>query len=293
MPRFFSIVTVFITLAFVSVFFGQIDGMASDPGLGWHLKTGALIASNQEIPREDPFLALALEPNPFGAPTSARAWVSDQWLGDLILHQLFVFGGWPLLYSSVVGVFLIAFWGVTCDGLLRRGSTALSVVCAGLLAWKAGQVHMIIRPVVFSVLFFAAVLQLVRSLQASRTWAAGQGWRRVLAVSGLFIVWANIHPAFVLGLGVLGGWFIAECFRSPRNPFAIKRSALMVVMSALSTLINPQGVMLHRSIFALGSSDYFSKTIKRPLISGCNFQLGKSDQRMIASHRLQLSILMI
>jgi hypothetical protein len=257
MPRFFSIVFVFITLAFVSVFFGQTDGMASDPGLGWHLKTGALIASNLEIPREDPFLALALEANPFGAPTSARAWVCDQWLGDLILNQLFIFGGWPLLYSFVVGVFLIAFWGVMCDGLLRGGVTTLSVVCAGLLAWKAGQVHMIIRPVVFSVLFFAVVLHLVRSLHARRTWAAGEVGRPMLAFSCLFIVWANIHPAFVLGLGVLGGWFIAECFRSPRNPFAIKKSALMVVMSALSTLVNPQGVMLHRSIFSLGASNYF------------------------------------
>jgi hypothetical protein len=257
MPRYFSIITVVLTLAFVSVFFGQIDGMASDPGLGWHLKTGALIASNLEIPRVDPFLAPALEANPFSAPTSGREWVCDQWLGDLILHQLFVFGGWPLLYSSVVGVFLLAFWGVTSDGLLRSGVTTLSVMIAGIMAWKAGQVHMIIRPVVFSVLFFAIVLRVVCSLEGMREWSTGGRWRPVLALSCLFIVWANIHPAFVLGLGVLGVYFVAECFRSPRNFPAIKTSALIVVMSALGTVVNPQGLMLHRSIFALGLSDYF------------------------------------
>lgn len=257
MRSFLSISGVAIALAYVSVFLVQIDGIASDPGLGWHLKTGALIAASGKVPRTDPFLAPALESNSFNAPPDERPWVCDQWLGDLLLYQLFSWGGWPLVYSFVVGVYLFAFWGVLGDSLVRAGITTLSVVAAGLMAWKAGQVHMIVRPVIFSVLFFAIVLRLVRIFQGAQDRSLSRMWPWIVAVCVLFTVWANIHPAFVLGLGLLGVWLATECISHPLDLAACRVPALMFLFSSIGTLLNPNGIMLHRSIFSLGASGYF------------------------------------
>ncbi len=58
----------------------QLIGFANDPGVGWHLADGAQIAATGQIPRTDSFLS---EP---------RAWISDQWLSDLLLYHMYDYG---------------------------------------------------------------------------------------------------------------------------------------------------------------------------------------------------------
>jgi len=91
------LVFIFALVSYLSLFKGAFDHIADDPGLGWHLVNGSVIAETGSIPREDPFLAPPLVANSYAGVGHPRTWINEQWLGDLGLFELFSRGGWPLV----------------------------------------------------------------------------------------------------------------------------------------------------------------------------------------------------
>jgi hypothetical protein len=211
--------------------------MADDPGLGWHLKTGELIAQSEEVLRIDPFLAAAVGANQYGAPLQPREWICDQWLSDLIFRNLFALGGWPLLCSSVVGLFVVALWGCGVASAQRRGAGALASTVAGLLAFKVAQVHLIVRPVVFSIVLFAVVIRIIQLLQARRVCSSGFYARTAGGVFVLFMLWANLHPAFVLGLMLLVLWLLSTLPLFGGGGSAWKLPTLLLLAGSVGSVI--------------------------------------------------------
>lgn len=63
--------------------------------------------------------------------------------------------------------------------------------------------------------------------------------RRTMGVPLLFLVWANSHVGWVLGLGLLGVWAIGELRTFDRA--RVLRAIVLVGASAASTLVNPYG----------------------------------------------------
>lgn len=250
---FLSLAALFALAAYLSLFAGSFDHIADDPGLGWHLQNGERIDTLGEVPYVDPFLARATIDNPFVSVGEGRPWVSDQWLSDLIFHKIFISLGWPGLYALVSGLFLIAYFGIAADGIRRAGQGAILVLLAVILAFKLGQVHLIVRPVIFSIFLFPLVLHGATSL-ARRP---GLSWRDVGRECGillpLFVVWANLHPAFVYGLCVMAICALACGARERRD--GLKVFALFMAC-VCSTTINPYGIELHKSIIQLGGSSY-------------------------------------
>jgi hypothetical protein len=236
----------------------QLGSIADDPGLGWHLKTGEYIYNHNSIPRHDPFLAAAVPGGTLHAQGIQRPWVSDQWLGDLLLYGLFAKGGWPLVYASVVFIYVAAFFGVAGDGVRAAGrsgaASALGGLVSTLLAWKIGQVHLIVRPVIFSIFLFAVVFTLVRRLCVDERLSRVRLAKCAVLLGALFVVWANLHPAFVLGL-LLVASLVGLSLVLQRN----RTAAFMLIglVCGGSTLLNPAGYHLHASIADLGQSAYF------------------------------------
>jgi hypothetical protein len=74
---------------------------------------------------------------------------------------------------------------------------------------------------------------------------------------GLFLLWANLHPGFVLGLFLLGALSLWSFLSSPKEPGRWGAFLAIFLLCATTTLINPQGFELHRSILALQQSSYF------------------------------------
>ena len=124
-------------LVVVTFFFGP-KPPGADPGIGWHLRNGEVISTTFEIPRSDPFLS------------EARPWVNNQWLGDVLLHQLYTIAGWPGLQLIVICVgWLVAFW---LAPKVLQSTSQFSFVCKveSEVFRKCGLVIFFPRKVVFA-----------------------------------------------------------------------------------------------------------------------------------------------
>lgn len=225
----------------------QMTEFANDPGVGWHLKSGEVLLS-QSLPfpsGTDPFLA---------AP-AVRNWVSDQWLSDIFLHLAWRIGSWPLLYALLTTIYGITFFVLLYQAVYRRTASALLSSIAVLLSFKIAQIHFILRPVLLSFFFFTLIfrwtLELLGECKDSRA--------RVICFGSIpfaFLVWANVHPSFVLGLMLLVLFVFCQIVQRRAG---LARYSGALVLAAIVTLINPAGWELHRSIFLLGHSDLFMK----------------------------------
>lgn len=246
-------------LALFSVLGGGLGRFADDPGVGWHLQSGLWMLEHRTIPSIDPFLF----------SVTPRHWVSDQWLSDLVLALLLNAGGFPLIYAVLIGIYLVTFFGVLAGALRRAGISPVGASIAVFLSFKIAQVHLLLRPVIFAFLCFALLLAAVLPI-----YRMALGEKQVLPacrkslviVPLLFLLWANLHPSFMLGLLTLGlvtaGIFSLRFLGSVTygdSTLAVLRRyfILLFFCSALVTFINPFGIELHRSILSLGSSSFF------------------------------------
>lgn len=268
----FGLIDAIVLICFITLPIVQMQFFADDPGVGWHLKTGELIAQSGEIPRVDPFLA----------STTPRVWISDQWLSDLILYAIFERGGFALIYAALTALYLLTYFGLLYHGVLSRSRSALGAALGTFLAFKLGIPHFILRPVLFSFTFFVAVYLIAERLYrqySARTSLSSNDLKLTLnersknrnriiypALVLLFVLWANMHPSFVLGLLVLFVACAALLFdllifgEKEMRDAQLKRLArpfALCVLCAIATLINPYGIELHSSIYALGQSSYF------------------------------------
>ena len=253
-------------LAFFSLPISQMENFADDPGLGWHLATGRWILSRHLIPAYDPFLH----------SESPRAWVSDQWLSDIVLFYGYQIGGWPLLYSALAAVFAASFF-ILLPGLLRNilktagdGAAMVNPIMlslTALLGFKLAQVHFILRPVVFNIplfiLVYAAMLQLRSS--AAKTDFNKAIAKLYLILPSIFLLWVNIHGVFFLGLLLMAVFLLSAALHlllknstAPWTSFqaCIKTLGLFLLCSLLS-LVNPYGAAIHKNILSYTSNSYF------------------------------------
>ena len=240
----------------------QSSTFSSDPGTGWHLKSGEVMRGTLTPLYLDPFLAL-----PEGAPS--RVWICDQWLSDILFSLAFSSSGFEGLNLIVTALFITTFFALLYSELTKKESgtsvqqgglhrsalhhSAVAASIACLLSFKLAQVHFILRPVVFSFLLFVPVWR------ASRTLAnTGELPKKAaILLPFMFTLWANLHPSFFLGLMWLGLGFACAVL-SGRTRIGSVPLGVLIACGAC-TLINPYGLDLHRSIFELTQSDYFMK----------------------------------
>ncbi|MEN9846807.1 MAG: hypothetical protein RIS36_1954 [Pseudomonadota bacterium] len=250
--RIIPVVLLFALVAYLSLFKGTFEHIADDPGLGWHLANGSVITETHAIPRVDPFLAPALVPNSFAAVGEPRPWINEQWLGDVLLFELCSRGGWPLVYGAIAGLYLFAYFGIVADSLRRSGEGMLLVLLGIVLAFKLGQVHLIARPVLFSIVFFSLCVARCHAMMTRHEWSWSWVRHEALVLGGLIAVWANTHPAFIYGIVVLGLAMVSLVNAGAQGRERAVKVAFIVMICALATSLNPFGFGLYESLITLG-----------------------------------------
>lgn len=258
-PRFHALV---FLIGVVSILTLGVEKFSDDPGVGWHLATGHWILEHRQIPREDPFLHSA----------SPRAWVSDQWLSDIILASFYDAGGFTTLYALLSIIFIFTFFSLLASGLRRSGWACIPATLAVFCAFKIAQVHLILRPVIFGIacfcLLFCLILPLYNFLPRALAVNDVKAWgkKRIIPIGILFVLWANLHPSFFLGLLFLAliylGLFLDTFFFwhvFSDEEVRARRSVVagIFVVALVASLLNPYGYLLHQSILSLGSSSFF------------------------------------
>ncbi len=209
-----------------------------DSDVWWHLAIGHYIIAHG-IPAVEPFSFLH----------AANPWVGQQWLYEVGLARLVDLGG-PGLASLAMGVaassaLLIAMLSIPANrrpaGPWMAAALLLSALVAAQLVGVRGQVIS---------LFGAAVV-----LYVVMRWRGGST-RVLLVLPPLFVVWANLHAGFVIGLGIA-----ALALLTVRTP--VRRSRMLlgaaVAVAVLATLVNPAGP---------GLWSYAVSTFTNPTLTG-------------------------
>jgi hypothetical protein len=194
----------------------------ADSDYYWHITAGRLVAERG-----------VLSTDPFSYTWGGQPWAMHEWLGELIMYWLvgaagagvatFMFG-----VISVSGVLVLA-WT-----LRRMGVAMLPIALATGLVVALYASYATIRPQAFSWLFLGI---LISGLLAARP---EHRWRPWLAVP-LFILWANVHGLYVIGLGVLGVYVVFTLLG--RTPMAPRRweTAGALIAAFVASSLTPAG----------------------------------------------------
>jgi len=272
-----SLIDLFVVLAAILLLLPSFATMANDPGLGWHLASGAMIIeSGWQAPRYDPFI-YAERP---------IQWVADQWLGSALFALVYKYLAWEGLYALTFLSFILCFFPLMYSTAFRQSGSCFASLIATVICLRAAQLHFIIRPLILSLVLFAVFCFLLYRLR-DRLLRKESIWFELSLLPPLFLLWANIHPYFLLGL-VIFATFLAgliwDQFVLKRYLVTVKRWLALLVTLALAagaTLINPYGIELYQNILSLTGNDFFTNLMSEWQPLDFNSGEGKIFQFMV------------
>jgi hypothetical protein len=200
----------------VTVFVGLFVRVGAD--CYWLVALGQDIAANRRIPDGIPFAE---------APTGG--WPNVVVLAELLLagvHSLGA-GALPAFQVTVVAATLaLLAMGARGQGA-RDAPTALVLLAVAVASLPA---IVIVRVQVFSLVFFALVLLLLRA-------EAVRPSRRAWLLPPLFAVWSNLHGAVLVGVAVTGAYLLFERLRTRRL-----ETVMLGLASLVSLWVTPAGL---------------------------------------------------
>ena len=194
----------------------------ADSDYYWHITAGRLVAERG-----------VLSTDPFSYTWGGQPWVMHEWLGELLIYWLVGLAG--------AGVTAIVFGVISVSGALVVAWTLRHIGVAMLpLALATGLVVVLytpyatVRPQAISWLVLGVLISGLLTLRPEHR------WRPWLAVP-LFIVWANVHGLYVIGLGVLGVYVLFTLLG--RTPMASRRweMAGLLLAAFVASSLTPAG----------------------------------------------------
>ena len=232
--------------------------LLGDAGIGWHIRTGQEILGTHAIPRVDSF----------SSSMNGKPWFAWEWLYDLVVGGLEGVTG----LNGVVfltALMIAALFGWTFRLLLRRSTNIFVAVVLVMLAASASMIHFFARPHVVSWLLTLAWFQVLDSSQR-KAFGAGRPfsgrirtgpWLWFLPL--VMVLWVNLHGGFLVAFALLGIYWLSTIwlgFTAASNKLedilekrrAGRRArdlALVTVLAAMATLVNPYGFRLHAHIY--------------------------------------------
>jgi hypothetical protein len=226
------------SLAIVSVVMGvafyRFSLTVADPDLWGHIKFGETIWKAGHVAMPDPFSYL----------TAGRLWLDHEWLSEVVFYLIFTVAG-PAGLIAVKAVLGLGLMGVLYRHLCQQ---RLSVLRAAFLVLVAVHFFLMslvtVRTLIFSYPLFLFALLLIQRMARGRP-------RWIWIAPPLFALWANLHPAFLAGLGIIAIWATVEtCTRladrrsGPVGRPALRDIILLPIACGVATLLNPFGLNL-------------------------------------------------
>jgi hypothetical protein len=203
--------------------FAAATATFADPDLWGHLRFGRDILRTHTLPSIDPY-----------SFTQDKPWINHEWLSELQMALAYEAGGIPglaLLKGALVFGSAALVWLA-----LRETSFVARLVFLGVLVLGTGSVIPTLRPQLWSLLFITVLSRVLVSPD-----------RRIDAIlPPLFLVWANVHGGWVVGLGVLATWVTVGLLADRR--FVVHWLAVLAASTA-ATLVTPYGLSLWRFLW--------------------------------------------
>lgn len=245
-----GIVIIFYLFTFLFFFFHANGNL--DPDLGWHVRVGQDILSDKAVPSVEKY----------NFPILGQTWVDHEWLANLVSFLIYDRTGYIGLTAFFAFVFTLTLM-IQHYWLIRK--------------YRADQGFAFLSLAIIIIQFFGSIAMLQQAgvrlqmltlpflmteLIILDVYAKNGKWTALLPLALLFIVWANIHGSFLIGLFVLLLWGVvnfAEAFVGSGKKFTsfdnrksvAIRYFLFLPIPFLATLLTPYGL----SLFAF-LSDY-------------------------------------
>jgi len=245
-----------LNLLFLILVFLFFLRVVIDPDLGYHLMTGKYIWQTKTIPQKDIF-SFSLPDYPY---------VYHSWLTEVLLFL--IYHQWDLWGVTFFYCFLatVAFWFIlkTTQLKVSQNWVYLFLLLMVPLVYYATN----LRIQLFTFLGLAFLYFVFRKSLKKET-------RLVWSIPLIFLLWANLHGGFLLGLVFFISLLIIEAFGffaqkiiplkvygnfGPDLPF--KRGLtwfLVFLLSAAVVLVNPYGMRAYQQAFLMGSNQFASK----------------------------------
>lgn len=191
----------------------------------WHVKTGELIA-NGPFPRTDPF----------SFTWAGMPWTLHEWLSELLIFRLvdgIGYMGAVLVFAFVPGIAM----GILAFALHRLRLRTAAVVAATSLSALLVIPYATLRPQALSWIMFAILIGGLVHLRPERA-------RWLLALPLLFLVWANLHGLWVVGLVVLAVYTVLSLVGLTPMSGARRWTLAMVPLAMVGTAFTPEGPSL-------------------------------------------------
>lgn len=205
-------------------------GPLQDPDLWWHIKTGEIILAEKSFPTRDIFTFTA----------TGNTWRAYSWLPEIIFYLTSRLGFFALivlriLILTTISVVLYLF----IDRVIKNPQfSALAV----FLGWGSCYPVWELRPHIFSFLFLA-LLSGIFVLRLKKI----KDLTKFLPL--IFLLWANSHIYFVIGLLLLFAFFVLDwLFINKRMDIQL---LLILLVSFAVTLINPYSVEIYKQFIQL------------------------------------------
>ena len=194
-----------------------------DPDFFWHVTTGQLIAETGRVPSVDPF----------SFTWSGKPWTPHEWLSELVMFWL-VDGLGRVGALVAFGVLPAAIMVVMAAMLARQGARVLAFALPAVLAALVITPYVTLRPQAISWFLLAGLLWMLAEMRPRRP-------AFFLLLVPLFVLWANLHGLYVIGLGVVGVYALFSVLgRTPMAP-AWRWVLAGLVGCVLASMLTPAG----------------------------------------------------
>lgn len=229
LPHNLKIILIFLI---IFILFLVKGALALDPDFGWHIKMGELILKSG-IPSKDPF----------SYTMPSFGFVDHEWFVNIVLYKLYLYIGIVGL-SFIFSIFTVLVLLIVLPRKFNQFFEAPLLISGAILLPFAG-----IRPQELTWLLLAVLLNF---------FLTESGWKKTRFFLPLFfILWANLHGGFVIGLLVLLIFILVRIWESRKINFG---DIFIFLLSLLATFINPYGIRLWEEVLrsALDSSLRFT-----------------------------------
>ncbi len=199
-----------------------------DPDFFWHLTAGQLIAETGRVPSTDPFSFTW-----FGRP-----WTPHEWLSELLIYWLVSTVG-RVGALVVFGLAPVAIFAALAAALARGGARALAIGLPFVLGAFVLIGYVTLRPQAVSWLLLAVLVWFLLAARPDHP-------RRMLLLVPLFVLWANLHGVYVIGLGVVGVYVLFTLAgRTPMSPAKgwVLATLAGVIGASMLTPAGPIGIL--------------------------------------------------
>ena len=194
----------------------------ADSDMFWHLESGAWTLSHGQV----------LTTDLWSFTRSGATYNTGAWLGDVVMAIVYAYWSWlgiDVLRALLVGVAAFFTARIVLRVQPHLGWCALpvlGVVLVSRMVWGD-------RPQLFTLALFPVVLDLLFA------WRLEGRARRLIALPILFVLWANLHNAFVIGL-VAVAIFAIDAWLEGERRLRVPALATLVA-SVVATQLNPAG----------------------------------------------------